>query len=100
MAFSWSSAILVTDVGDGRAHLLRESEPHPLTGMRQVSVLCGQLISPAPLVVPVGPMCAGCVEAARATTARAVSGTPSLRRYVHIAARACRDHRAVARGER
>jgi hypothetical protein len=100
MICSWSSAIVVTDIGDGRAHPRAASESQPLTGVRQVSVLCGRLISPAPLVAPEGRTCASCVAAARATNAQASSEPPSLHGYLRIAARVWRGCRAAAGAER
>lgn len=100
MAFSRSGAILVTDVDDGRAHLRGDWERQPLTGLRQVSVLCGRSISPAPLVAPVGPTCTSCIAATRAPNARAGSEVPSLRHLVRGAARVWRGCRAAAGGER
>jgi hypothetical protein len=100
MAFSWSCAVLVTDVGDGRAHLRGDWDPQPLTGVRPVSVLCGRLISPAPLVAPIGPRCTSCVAAIRAMNARAGAEVAGLRHYMQIATRAWRGCRAAVGDQR
>lgn len=79
MTDSRSTAILVTDSGDGRAHYCDDSELQPLTGVRGVRVVCGQSISPAPLVVPIGPRCDDCVTAATRADVLVSSESPFLR---------------------
>jgi hypothetical protein len=64
MAYSWSTqVVVVTDAGDGRAHYHPTWKLQPLTGSRQIQVMCSRLISPAPLVAPIGPTCPDCITA-------------------------------------
>jgi hypothetical protein len=67
MARYWPAPILITDIY-GRAHY-PASEP---VRVGPVQTVCGQLITPAPLIAPVGDTCPDCAppELAAATSDR------------------------------
>lgn len=84
-----TATVMVTDAGDGRAHCGPAQELQPLTGIQQVRVMCGRLISPAPLVAPIGPTCPDCINAMAGSN---VGTNPSSRFRRHLRAAVARWH--------
>lgn len=52
-----SPPILVTDLGDGRAHHPGDDDS-PISG--ELRALCGRTITPAPIIDPIGRTCRDC----------------------------------------
>jgi hypothetical protein len=99
MADSLSTAILVTDIGDGGHAHYRHEEQQPSTDIQQVRVLCGRLIIPAPLVAPIGPKCRDCMIETSRTDIQS-GPEPSLRRCLRTAAGLWRSARTGSARER
>jgi hypothetical protein len=79
MALTWSSTILITDLGYGRTHYPEGAHSLLQPGPCQIKALCGRTITRTALAVPIGHVRPNCA-AVRRPPQRGTASRPSPRR--------------------